>query len=249
MRGRRAAASGLLALSIGGPAAATARASDPLREQQWSLDAIRAPAPGAVPGLAAVRVAVLDTGVDTEHEDLAGVVAPELAGWPRQDVNGHGTGVAGIIAARAGNGVGMEGAAAGVTLLSLRVLDAAKQGSTVQLGDAIDAAVAAGARVVNLSLTPDAALARTVAAEDPAVLAMQRAVAAGVVLVGAAGNDGLPVCGQPLGVDGILCVGAVDRARELTDYSNYGTRLDVVAPGGDATDPIATAQMGGGYAG
>jgi subtilisin family serine protease len=196
-------------------------------------------------------VAVLDTGVDATHPDLSGIVrvGPDYTDGERGvDLNGHGTNVAGIIAARAGNGIGIAGAAAGVRILSLRVLDAQASGDTRQVAAAIDAAVAAGAQVINLSLSPGTALARTLDTTDPIVPAMQRAVAAGVVLVAAAGNFALPLCAQPLAVTGILCVGAVNRSLGLTDYTDFGVRVDVVAPGGDDRDPILSTAPGGGYA-
>lgn len=240
----------LVTVMLGATATAGAGTNDPLRSHQWYLDAIRAPDPDAA-AAAGPLVAVLDTGVDVHHPDLAGIVhaGPDYTPGERGvDLNGHGTNVAGIIAARAGDGVGIAGADAAVRVLSLRVLDAQESGDTRQVAAAMDAAVAAGARVINLSLSPGTALARTLDTTDPIVPAMQRAVAAGVVVVAAAGNFALPLCAQPLAVTGILCVGAVDRSLGLTDYTDFGFRVDVVAPGGDDRDPIVSDAPGGGYA-
>lgn len=244
------ATAGLLATLCGWPAPAGAT-DDPLRPQQWYLDAIKAPAPGAITGIGDTLVAVVDTGVDTQHPDLKGVVSsgPSLTGTGAGDPNGHGTNVAGIIGARAGDGEGISGAAAGARILSIRVLGADMQGTTRLVADGIDAAVAAGAQVINLSLGPGPALARTLDLTDPVVPAMQRAVKDGVVIVAAAGNDAMPLCAQPLVVTGILCVGAVNRQLGPTSYTNYGLRVDVVAPGGDDQDPIVSDAPGGGYAG
>jgi hypothetical protein len=70
-----------------------------------------------------------------------------------------------------------------------------------------------------------------------------------VVIVAAAGNDGVPLCAQPLLATKILCVGAVNRARQRPAYSNYAVRVDIVAPGGDpqVDEGITSAQLGGGY--
>lgn len=246
----RAVVSSVVGLLLILPGVANAASGpDPFRAQQWYLDAIRSP--GATAARAdGVLVAVLDSGVDATHPDLRDTVriGPDFnAGPAGVDLNGHGTNVAGIIAAAPGNGIGLEGAAPGATVLSLRVLDAQGQGNTLQAARAIDAAVAAGARVINISLSPGAQLAQTMDATDPVVPAMRRAVAAGVVIVAAAGNFTLPVCAQPLIVTGILCVGAVDREARLTDYTDFGLRVDVVAPGGDDLDPIISTAPGDRY--
>ncbi|MCW3041504.1 MAG: Proprotein convertase in/kexin type 6 [Solirubrobacterales bacterium] len=251
MRSIGAMTLGLLVLAGGPVATASAALPDPLRSQQWYLNTIKAPAPGLIPGLAGVKVAVLDTGVDIHHADFAGAVTagPSFTGGSAaEDPNGHGTNVAGIIAARADNGVGVAGAASGVKVLSVRVLNAQQTGDTHQVAQGIDAAVAAGVGVINLSLGTDPSLATTINATDPVVPAMRRAISAGIVVVAAAGNASLPVCAQPLIVTGLLCVGAVDRALNLTNYSNYALRVDVVAPGGDEANPIISTAPGGGYA-
>lgn len=237
-----------LLVSVQGTAYA-ATSPDPLRDQQWYLDAIRSPG-SAGARATGVLVAVLDSGVDADHPDLRGAiqVGPDFnSGSPGVDLNGHGTNVAGIIAAIGDNGTGIEGAAPGATVLSLRVLDAQGQGNTLQVAKGIDAAVAAGARVINISLSPGAQLAQTMDITDPVVPAMRRAVAAGVVIVAAAGNFTLPLCAQPLIVTGILCVGAVNREVRLTDYSDFGLRVDVVAPGGDDLNPIVSTAPGNRY--
>jgi thermitase len=251
MRWIHVMASGLAAVALGGPMAVSAVAGDPLRSEQWYLDAITAPAAHEVSQGAGALVAVLDTGVDASHPDLAGAirVGPDFVGDNAgEDLNGHGTNLAGIIAGVPGNGIGIEGAAPEAKVLSIRVLDAHMAGNTAMLAKGIDAAVAAGAHVINLSLNADVSLARTLDITDPMVGAMQRAVAAGVVVVAAAGNQGLPLCSQPLAVTGILCVAAVDKAQKITAYSNYAVRVDVVAPGGDDVDGIASTAPGGGYA-
>ena len=235
-------------------AAATA-AADPLRDRQWNLDAIHADAAHRISVGSGVLVAVLDSGVQGSHPDLAGNVIDGRdfidGDQTPDDQHGHGTNVAGIIVAHAGNGVGVEGAAPGAKVLSIRVLDAQKRGSSDQEIAGINAAVESGAQVINLSLNPQLGL-NTVAQllpGDPLVQAIDRAASAGVVVVASAGNDGIPLCNQPILASKILCVGAINRARQRSSYSNYNVRVDLVAPGGELQpdEAIVSAQRGGGF--
>lgn len=216
------------------PAAAGA-ADDPLRPHQWGLFAVRADAAHTVTRGEGVTVAVIDSGADLAHPDLAArlVPGPDLVDGDSvpADLNGHGTHVAGIVAAVAGNGVGVEGAAPGTRVLVIRALDAANSGSTTTIAQAIDAAVARGARVINLSLSAGPDAPDRILADSAFVQAIERAVAAGAVVVAAAGNFSLPICSQPLVTGRILCVGAVDEQRQRASFSNYGFRVDMVAPG------------------
>ena len=244
----------LLALAVVALAPAVAAASgDPLRAEQWNLDAVKADTAHAISIGGGVLVAVVDSGVDAGHPDLAGSVLEgpdfiENDDVP-QDENGHGTNVAGIIVAHKGNGIGIEGAAPGARVLAIRALDAANRGNTDQEAAGIDAAVARGAQVINLSLSAGPSVVTTLLPGDALIRAIENAAAAGVVVVAAAGNDGVPLCAQPLLATKILCVGAVNRARARAYYSNYAVRVDIVAPGGSARDgeAISSAQLGGGY--
>jgi subtilisin family serine protease len=234
------------------PATASA-AGDPLRPAQWNLDAVHADEARRISDGAGVLVAVIDSGVEAAHPDLVGNIVEGfdyVDGDPTpNDASGHGTHVAGIIAAHADNDVGVAGGAPGAKVLALRVLGADGRGTTAALARAIDAAVAAGAGVINLSLSVDAIL-QAVLPDGELLQAIRRAVDAGVVVVAAAGNHALPICEQPESTPGILCVGAVDRALERSSYSNYGLRVDLVAPGGDV-DPdggIISTYPGGDYA-
>jgi thermitase len=249
--GRTTAALGLAALAIV-PAAAHA-AGDPLRGQQWNLDMVHADAAHRVATGAGVLVAVLDSGVQDSHPDLAGSVVEghdfiDGDAVPN-DQEGHGTNVAGIIAAHEGNGQGIEGAAPGAKILAIRVLDANNRGTIDEEAQGIDAAVAAGAQVINLSLSAGPTVVNTVLPGSDLVQAIERAARAGVVIVAAAGNDGVPLCAQPLLETKILCVGSVNRDRQRASYSNYAVRVDVVAPGGEpqVDEAIMSAQLGGGY--
>lgn len=242
----------VLTLALAGLAVpGAAHAADPLRAEQWNLDAIHADAAHEISIGTGAVVAVLDSGVDASHPDLAGqlILGPDLVdgdGSP-DDENGHGTNIAGIIAARAGNGKGIEGAAPGAKLLVIRVLNATNSGNTDLEAAGIDAAVARGADVINISINPSVNVVTQLLPSDRLVQAIERAARAGVVIVASAGNEGLPLCSQPLLTSKILCVGAVNRARKRPSYSNYLLRVDIAAPGGEARsgdDILSTGPRG-----
>ena len=223
----------LAALVAAAPAVA---ASDPLRPQQWGLDLIESDAAHSASTGAGATVAVVDSGAAFGHADLAGrlVAGHDFVDGDDKpdDGNGHGTHVTGIVAADAGNGVGVEGVAPSARVLVVRVLDNNGAGSDQDIADGIDYARTHGAEVINLSLGEDIPLSLLIGSATGD--AIDRAVAAGIVVVAAAGNSSFPFCDQPSsGAGGFLCVGAVDRDRTKSSYSNYGQGLAVVAPGGD----------------
>ncbi|ARQ72305.1 S8 family serine peptidase [Streptomyces marincola] len=215
-----------------------------------------------------VTVAVIDSGVDASHPDLAGQVSDgseyngvasadefertEVA--PVQDCAGHGTAVAGLVAAHRSDH--MSGVAPGATVYPVRMDDGVDRATPGTLAAAIDDAVAAGAGVINLSL------ARPVD-DAPVRDAVARAIAADVVVVAAAGNEGNQnVSGglmYPAAYDGVLAVASVGDDGQPMDSSNagpwvdlaaYGEALTVVAPGGsgyrtEAGTSMAAAQVSG----
>ena len=223
----------LAALLMSAPPAHAA--GDPLRARQWGLDVIRADAAHSVTRGDGALVAVVDTGIDAAHEDLQGRLLPgkdfvEDDDTP-QDGDGHGTHVSGIVAASAGNGIGVAGVAPGARVLPVRVLGNDGSGSDTQVAKGIDYAIAQKADVINLSLggLPLDAVAGGGEFQE----AVQRAVDAGIVVVSAAGNDSLPICEQP-GVRGkILCVGAIDK-RGMRSFFSSGDSASIMAPGGSA---------------
>lgn len=195
---------------------------------------------------AGITVAVIDTGVDGTHEDLAGQVLPGFdfvsgatgptAGW--NDLNTHGTHVAGIISAKDNNAVGIAGLAPDAKILPVRVLGADGSGSSAAVAQGIIAAVDAGAEVLNLSLgspMPDAALEAAVA----------YAVSNDVTVVAAGGNLNMPgwitLNGQnyPASYPGVIGVastnsdcGGVGGAH--IDVSANGCNIRSTIPGGYA---------------
>jgi subtilisin family serine protease len=219
------------------PTAASAATNDPLRSHQWGLDTIHADeAHAATIGVGAV-VAVVDTGIDASHQDLQGRVLPgydfvENDATP-QDGQGHGTHVAGIIAADADNGVGVDSVAPGAKILPIRVLNDSGSGTSAVVAAGIDWATTHGANVINLSLSGAVPLG-AVGQQRDIDAAIGRALARGVVVVAAAGNDSLPLCqNNPFGGQ-VLCVGAVDRRGARSFYSSFGDGLSLVAPGGSS---------------
>jgi subtilisin family serine protease len=218
----------------------------------WNLEAIHLAEAHRVTRGAGVVVAVVDSGVDPRHPRLGGVI---LAGADlvdgdasAQDGNGHGTHVAGIIAARPQPGSAVLGVAPAAKLIAIRVLDDQGRGNVSLIARGVDAAVAAGAQVINLS-TQQAQAAAEAPAFGELTQAVERAARAGTIVVAAAGNYNMPACAQPLVAARILCVGAIDRHYQRAFYSNFASRVTIMGPGGSPADgsAIVSTVLGGGY--
>ena len=242
----------LCCLGLALPAAAGAGV-DPLLGQQWNLFMVESGPAHAVSTGAGAKIAIVDTGYRASHPDLQG--ARFLPGYDfvdrdavAQDGDGHGTHVLGIAGAGEGNGVGVASVAPGATILPVRVLGNDGAGRVEDVVSGIDYAVAQGADVINLSLGSEAPLLG-IASEFNA--AVDRALDAGRVVVAAAGNDSLPLCGQPSGQGRLLCVGAVDRRAQHSSFSNFGVGLGLVAPGGSGQpfsgENVLSTFVDGGY--
>ena len=223
--------------------AAPAHAADPRQDEQWGLEMIGAPAAWSTSTGVGALIAVIDTGAQLDHPDLAGrfVDGHDFVGDDPiesgdedddpSDGNGHGTHVTGIAVANRNNGEGIAGVAPGARVLPLRVLDDDGAGYADDTIKAIDMAIDRGVHVINLSLGDFVPLQSTLF-EDPAYEAvLKRAVAEGIVVVIAAGNNTLPKCENP-NVDGIVCVGAVDSDGRRSAFSSFGSNVDLMAPGG-----------------
>ncbi|MEH3034675.1 MAG: S8 family serine peptidase [Aeromicrobium erythreum] len=238
----RAALGDGLTVSMAQPVT-TLATRDPLRSRQWALDRLGAERAwtvtrgGRTRSTAQTVVAVVDTGVMTSHPDLRANLLPGrdvlAPGTSPDDANGHGTHVAGIVAAVAGNGRGVAGLAPRTKVLPVRVLDANGSGATDQVARGVVWAVQKGADVVNLSLGSSQS--------DPALrTAVKYAVDRGVVVVAAAGNDGGSLAcflgcptQYPAAYPGVVGVGSVDRSLARSSFSSTGSWVDVAAPGGD----------------
>ncbi|MCU0243816.1 MAG: S8 family serine peptidase [Acidobacteria bacterium] len=192
---------------------------------------IKAPAAwDAVKGDPELIIAILDTGLDLAHPDLATKVYSSGYDFANEDDEAdddhwHGTHVAGIAAADTGNAVGIAGVAWNCKLLPVKVTDASGDGYYSWIIDGIIWAVDAGADVINISMGgeyDDAFL------EDACKYAFDR----GVVVVAAAGNDGGAGVLYPAAYDEyVLAVAASDYDDEIVSWSNYGPQVDVAAPG------------------
>lgn len=222
---------GAVAVGVDHRVHADGDAADPMRGKQWSLDVLRAEtAWNAERGSGAV-VAVIDSGVDGTHPELAAamVEGKNTRGSrgdyssPAADQNGHGTHVAGIIAAAAGNGVGIAGVAPNASIMPVKVLDKDGSGWMADVIDGIVWAADNGADVINMSLGgPDA---------DFSAPAVAYAQSKGVVVVAAAGNEGSGEASYPAALPGVLSVAAVEESGSVANYSNWGSTIDIAAPG------------------
>ncbi|HHT90766.1 MAG: S8 family serine peptidase [Limnochordia bacterium] len=222
---------------------------------QWHYDQIRLPQAWAVTtGDRNIRVAVIDTGISTEHQDLAANVNLDLGvsfviGEDITDIeddHGHGSHVSGTIGAVTNNGMGMAGIMWEVEIIPVRVFDASGRGSTWAvvngmlyaaglLDDQEDKpSIGRPADVVNMSLGGPGSEFQ----QD----AVERAAANGVILVAATGNEYRNLISYPAQYDQVIAVGATgysdQEEPELADYSNTGMAIDVVAPGGGVVQGV-----------
>ena len=190
-----------------------------------------------------VVIAVIDTGIDGTHPDLAGRLVPGIdlvdGGYRAVDPHGHGTHVAGIAAAATGNDTGISGAAPGAVIMPVRVLGADGTGSDDVIGAGIDWAAANGAHVINLSLGESGFAAR-LSEGGPLNAAIRRAHERGAVVVAAAGNDAVRERAYRIGVP-VLVVNTSTESGEAASFTNTGDLRAVGAPGQDIWSTVPTA--------
>jgi type VII secretion-associated serine protease mycosin len=220
-----------------------ATTNDAYRYQQYALNNVSFEDAWHQADGTGVTVAVIDTGVEASHPDLAGqllsgrdYVGGVDSGWTATDPNGHGTHVSGIIAARSGNGMGISGAAPGVKILPVRVLGADGIGSLADVAAGIRWAADNGAKVINLSL---GATTGDISLETQVTYALGR----GVVIVAAAGNDHTNAAFYPASYAGVIAVAATTSDNQRATFSNYGSQIAVSAPG----VAITSTYKGGAY--
>ncbi|MCK4365078.1 MAG: S8 family serine peptidase [Thermoplasmatales archaeon] len=208
---------------------ATHTPNDPKWEQQYGPHKIQCPeAWDTNQGSKTVKIAIVDTGIDYNHEDISGNyvsggydhVNGDNDPW---DDNGHGTHCAGIAAAVMDNNKGIAGVAQ-VEVMAEKVLGAGGSGGSAGVAGGIDHAVSQGADVISMSLgsgSPSSAIEN----------ACNTAYNAGVLLVAASGNDYDNEVGYPAAHGSVIAVGATDTQDQRCAFSNYGDALELMAPG------------------
>lgn len=201
---------------------------DPGFGKQWGLTKIQAPeAWDIVPGRPDIRIAILDTGVDQDHADLASKIVANknfTTSVTVDDLFGHGTHVAGIAAAATNNGTGVAGAGYQSTIINGKVLGDNGSGYYSWVASGIVWAADNGAKVISMSLggsTPSSTLEN----------AINYAWSKGVVLVAAAGNSNTSNALYPAYYDNCIAVAASGQSDAKAYFSSYGSWVDVAAPG------------------
>ncbi|MFL5909646.1 MAG: S8 family serine peptidase [Gaiellaceae bacterium] len=223
---------------------------------QWNLTgpfSVNAPqawaeaAAAGAPGGRGVKIALIDSGVAYEnrghfrrspdfssHQFLPGHDFVDHDTHP-DDQESHGTHVAGTLAEQTNNGIALTGLAFGAKIMALRVLDSEGNGDGASIARAIRYAAKKGATVINMSVEFESGMR---AGDIPEVLsAIRYAYKKGSVMVAASGNEGDSRVTYPAAAPQVISVGATTVDGCQADYSNGGTRLDVVAPGGGSDAP------------
>ena len=202
--------------------------NDPYAVKQWALSRIQAPVLWqTAEGDSQILVAVLDSGIDRNHEDLNGRVVAEVnfTDSPTSHDNyGHGTHIAGIIAAISNNGIGIDGLIPGSSLMNVKVVDGEGRCKAALVAEGIIWAVNNGVSVINISLEFKES---SLELEDAINYAWSR----GAVIIASAGNGGgeLPI--YPAYYERCIAVAAIRQNDTLAPLSNYGYWVDVAAPG------------------
>uniref|UniRef100_C5D8E3 Peptidase S8 and S53 subtilisin kexin sedolisin n=1 Tax=Geobacillus sp. (strain WCH70) TaxID=471223 RepID=C5D8E3_GEOSW len=183
----------------------------------------------ALAGKHPVKVAVVDTGIDTHHPELKNKIISNynvMNPMQKGAVDVHGTHVAGIIAGEKGNGVGGYGVFPNAQIISIDVFNRSFFSSDYIVAEGILEAIRQKAQVINLSLSSSV--------PSPIVEeAIKKAIDANITVVAAAGNSGINTYEYPAALEGVIGVGATNAKNELADFSTYGPAVDVVAPGED----------------
>lgn len=218
----------------------------PVQGGQWGIWRVGTPTVWTSMGHGTgVVIAVVDTGVAAAHPDLQGQVLVGrnvLDGSTNTtDNEGHGTSIAGLIAARTDNALGIAGFCGGCRILPVKVTDSVSAYNS-DLAAGVTYAVDQGARVINLSFAGPSA-------STTLANAIAYARSRGAVVVAAAGNSGCDCLTYPAGYDGVIAVGATSNLSgdPLQGYSNYGPWVDVAAPAGMATTTLTDPVTGDPY--
>lgn len=226
--------------------------SDPLFSNQWNLKRIQFPQAWVFSsgGDQQVKVAVIDTGVYKNHPDFEGVTFLDGYDFVNNDTDptddqGHGTFIAGIIAAKADNNIGIAGIAWGTSIIPVKGLDNRGFGTMANLATATVYAADQGAFVINMSWgnpypqAPNRTLAE----------ALEYAKNKGAILVAAAGNSGDDIANgyYPANDPNVIAVSAINNEDKRPDFSNYGAKIALAAPGVDITSLAISSDPVNGY--
>lgn len=191
----------------------------------WGITRVQAPAVHnrGVTG-SGVRVAILDSGISTHSDLTIRGGASFVPGEPTTaDLNGHGTHVAGTVAAL-NNSIGVIGVAPSADLYAVKVLGANGRGSVSGIAQGLEWAAANNMHIANMSLGSDAP-------STTLERAVNYATSQGVLVIAATGNNGSGSVGYPARYANAMAVGATDQNNRRANFSQYGTGIDIVAPG------------------
>ncbi|MBI2830572.1 MAG: peptidase S8 [Chloroflexi bacterium] len=195
---------------------------------QWGMTKIQGPeAWDITQGSSSVKIAIVDTGIDQDHEDLAAKIVAKknfTRSKTTDDKYGHGTHVAGIAAAITNNSKGVAGIGYNSSLMNVKVLGDSGSGYQSWVASGITWAADNGAGIINLSLGggPYSSTMET---------AVNYAWSKGAVIVAAAGNDGISSPSYPAYYTNVIAVAATDSNDTKASWSNYGSWVDIAAPG------------------
>jgi thermitase len=210
---------------------------------QWGMTKIQAPqAWDITTGQSSIKIAILDTGADQNHEDFSGKIVANknlTTSGTVDDLYGHGTHVAGIAAAATNNGIGVAGVGYNSSIMNVKVLADTGSGYYSWIASGITWAADNGAKVISMSLggsSPSSTLES----------AINYAWSKGVVIVAAAGNNGTSGAVYPAYYTNVIAVAATDSNDVKASWSSYGSWVDVAAPGVSifSTLPNHINQMG-----
>ncbi len=212
--------------------------------QQWAPNKVRADEAWVVSRGGAV-IAILDSGVDYNHEDLSGKVIKGKDYWNNDndpmDDNGHGTHLAGIAAANGNNTKGIAGISWNSKILAIKTQAADGAGSTGTMASGIRYAADNGARVINLSISAGTINNAQVAN------AVAYAVSLGKLVISSADNNGNSTPHYPCAYANVLCVGATTTTDGRKSDSNFGSHVDIAAPGDNILSTYPTSIVASGY--
>ena len=221
--------------------------NDPRFSDQWHHDMVQSSLAWGKTTGSGIKVAVLDTAIDATHSDLTNVTIKKMSdvtGYSDTNpLNDHGTHVAGIIGAVRNNGKFGCGVAPGVTIYGYNVLPTANgEGSDYMIAEAFYRAADAGANIINCSFgSPGYGDAK----QDAVNYALNK----GATIIAAAGNECTSAKRYPAAFSGVVAVAAVGPDRSRAWYSNYGSWVDLAAPGGDGDEYIWSCAPGNEFVG